>query len=76
MGFVQPDDRYLRSVMGRRVRELRRRRGLSQAQLADVLGCRQAWISKVESGQSRISPSQLRSLSLVLGVSADFLLSL
>jgi len=74
--FVQPDERYLQRVMGSRVRLLRRGRGLSQAQLAEVLGCRQAWISKLESGQSRTSPSQLRSLCLVLGVSADHLLSL
>jgi transcriptional regulator with XRE-family HTH domain len=62
--------------MGSKVRQLRRGRGLSQAQLAEVLGCRQAWISKVESGASRTSPAQLRSLCLVLGVSADYLLSL
>lgn len=76
MSFVQPDDRYLRQVMGRRVRHLRRGRGLSQMQLAEVLNCRQAWISKLESGQARASPAQLRSLCLTLGVSADYLLSL
>jgi transcriptional regulator with XRE-family HTH domain len=74
--FVQPDDRYLRRVMGSRIRQLRQGRGLSQCQLAEVLGCQQGWISKVESGSSRVSPAQLRSLCLVLGVSADYLLSL
>ena len=74
--FTQPDDRYLRRVMGQRIRQLRGRRGLSQSQLAEVLGYQQAWVSKVESGSVRITPSQLRNLCLVLDVSADSLLSL
>lgn len=74
--FVQPDDRYLRRVMGQRIRQQRRLRGLSQAALAEILNCKQSWVSKLESGQSRPSPAQLRTLSLVLGVTVDELLSI
>jgi transcriptional regulator with XRE-family HTH domain len=74
--FVQPDDRYLRRVMGQRIRQHRRLRGLSQVALAEILDCRQSWVSKIESGQSRLSHAQLRTLCLVLGITADELLSI
>lgn len=76
MTFTAPDDRYLRRVIGLRIRQLRSQRRLSQAQLAEVLGYQQAWVSKVESGAVRLTPSQLRTLCLVLGVSADKLLGM
>lgn len=74
--FTAPDDRYLRRVIGQRIRQRRIDRQLSQAQLAEVLGYQQAWVSKVETGSIRLTPSQLRTLCLVLNVSADALLSL
>jgi putative transcriptional regulator len=46
----------------RRVRELRRRLGLTQYQLADLLGCHQPTISHWESGHTRPGGFALRLL--------------
>lgn len=50
-----------------RIREARVARGLSQLELADRAGVRQATISNVERGQS-CRPSTLRQISLALGI--------
>jgi transcriptional regulator with XRE-family HTH domain len=44
---------------------------VSQTELADRLGRRQSWMSKVETGERRIDVEELRQLCEALGV--DFL---
>ena len=46
-------------LVGRRLRELRRRRGLSQADLAVVLGVTFQQVQKYERGASRLSAGKL-----------------
>jgi len=63
-------------IIGRRVRDLRKRRGLTQAQLAEVTGLLQSQISQIESGARRGATIQLdaaRSIAFALGVSLDAL---
>jgi len=50
------------------VRRLRQEAGLSQDRLAERLGHRQSWISKVESGERRLDLEELRQLCEVLDV--------
>ena len=66
----------VRKVLGGRIRQARHRRGLTQAQLAEYAGVGQPWIARVELGQARASPDQLRVICQTLQVSADALLAL
>lgn len=74
LAFTFPDSRYHRAVIGHRIRQLRIRRNLSQAALADVLGYQQSWVSKAERGRLALTGSQIRAMALVLGTSTDDLL--
>ncbi|MDD3887051.1 MAG: helix-turn-helix transcriptional regulator [Victivallaceae bacterium] len=61
-----------REMTGRRVRAVRRKIGLTQAQLAEKLLCSQQHIVTIEKGGA-CSARLLRDLSGVLGVSVEFL---
>jgi transcriptional regulator with XRE-family HTH domain len=63
-------------IVGRRVRQLRLRRGMTQAQLAEATGLPQSQISQIESGARLGSAIQLkaaRAIAFALGVSLDAL---
>jgi transcriptional regulator with XRE-family HTH domain len=64
------------SDVGERLRELRVKAGLSQRDLADLVGVGFPHISKVESGKERPSDDLLRSVALHLDVEVDELLIL
>ena len=55
--------------------KLRKERGLSQEQLADVLGVSRQAISKWESGAAMPETEKLIALSKYFGVTADYLLN-
>ena len=57
-----------------RIQELRKSKGLSQEQLAEVVGVSRQAISKWESGQSMPEIEKLMALSDLFGVSIDFIL--
>ncbi|MCI9551954.1 MAG: helix-turn-helix transcriptional regulator [Acutalibacter sp.] len=66
---------YERSL-GQNIRKLRRRRGLSQEQLAarmQVRGCdvTRSSLAKMEAGQRHIYPDELKLLREILGVSYE-----
>lgn len=50
----------VRVRLGERLRELRKAAGLSGQQVADVLGCTQGTISRIEAGKTRMSPDDVR----------------
>ena len=63
-------------IVGRRIRQLRRARGLTQAQLAELCELPQSQLSQIESGARRGSTIQLdaaRRIAFALGVSLDAL---
>src|SRR5574338_377341 len=63
-------------VIGERLRELRKRQGMSQAELAAELGINQTAVSDYETGEARIHAAMLAALARVLRTSADEILGL
>jgi transcriptional regulator with XRE-family HTH domain len=58
----------IRTLVGRRVREYRQRKGITQRALADTLGRQEETISAIERGMNLPSEDTLIGLSDVLGV--------
>lgn len=56
-------------VFLRRLREARRRAGMSQVQLAERLGQTQPFVSKCERGERRLDLVEVRAFCLALGES-------
>jgi transcriptional regulator with XRE-family HTH domain len=57
-----------------RLRQARRDAGLTQAQVAERLGLRQTFVSKVELGERRIDPVELRRFAELYGRDMDYFL--
>ena len=53
---------------------LRERQGISQGELADVLGLNQSAVSRIESGERGLAVAELAGIAERLGVSVDALL--
>ena len=64
-----------REETAKRIRMLRRTRGLSIQKLATVVGMSAGYLSEVERGHSALSGEKLARLAEELGVTADYLLS-
>ncbi len=64
--------RLIDEHIGQRLKDLRGKSGLSQAELAEHLGLTQAQINKFESGTNRIGASQLWVLAKFFSVSLDY----
>ena len=62
--------------LGETIKQLRLEKGLTQPQLAKLLGVSNGIISIWENNVNEPKASYIKRLSLVLGVSADFLLGL
>lgn len=71
MGKRHPE-RYQRML--ERLRQAREEAGLRQEDVAESLGVRQTFISKIELGERRIDPIDLVDLSEVLGKPVEFFL--
>ncbi|MCD7807547.1 MAG: helix-turn-helix domain-containing protein, partial [Lachnospiraceae bacterium] len=59
-----------------RLKELRRRRGLTQEGLANVLGTSQQTISRIENNENMIPTDLLVKLAKFYSVSADYIVAL
>ena len=57
-----------------RLREARRRAGLTQVEAAALLGQTQAWVSKCELGERRIDPLDLQAFARIYRRSFGFFL--
>jgi len=62
-------------ALGKRIREERRKRDLTQEQLADNVNVTYSYIGQVERGERGISLETLINISNRLGVTVDYLLS-
>ena len=58
--------------IGSRIRGLRLSLGLTQSDLADMIGSRYNQLHKIETGKDRISASQLYLVACALGVAVDY----
>ena len=58
----------LRKVVGARLKELRRARGLSQEELADQAGCHRTYVGMIERGEGNPSLEMLSRIAGVLDV--------
>ena len=62
------------TAFGRRLKEIRKERGFTQEQLADILNVSVSHLGNLELGKRGISIDLLMDMSNVLSVSIDFLL--
>lgn len=62
------------TVLGQRIRHLRHKANLTQAQLGKLLGCSSSTVSLYEGGQRSPDTDMLIRLADVFGVSVDYLL--
>ncbi len=66
----------MENILGTRIRELRRERGISQPQLAAAIGVSKGVISFWENGINEPKASYIVALCKFFGVSSDYLLGL
>ncbi len=64
---------YDQVLCGKRIRELRIMRGITQEQLAEVIGLGVVHIGRIESGKRGCSIDLLTELAIYFDVSLDFL---
>jgi transcriptional regulator with XRE-family HTH domain len=62
------------SALGRKVRELRRSRGMTQKELAAIVGVTGAQLHRYETGATRVAASRMIAIAEALGVRADVLI--
>jgi transcriptional regulator with XRE-family HTH domain len=65
-------DQNIDVLLGRRLRSRRRLMGLTQGQLAQLVGVRFQQIQKYEAGANRISAARIWGLAQALGVPASY----
>ena len=64
-----------RVEIGQRLRSIRKKKGWSQAQAAELLGCTRVTYTRVELGQAELTVTELEYLALNWGVSLKTLLA-
>ncbi len=60
--------------IGKRIRQLRREKGFSQGELADLVHMEKDMLMAFEDGKMRIFADHISKLSEVLGVTTDYLI--
>lgn len=70
---TQPSNQRL--SIGERLRTAREAAGLSQGQVAKLMGLHRPTISEIEAGRRRVSADELTQLAEIYGVGTDWILS-
>ncbi len=73
---ISQEDKVFFSKLGQRIAQLRKERGLTQVQLAEILGVSQQHMQSFEKGRRRVPVSALPRLSKVLGVPVEALIGM
>ena len=60
-----------RAIFVKRLKKARIEAGLTQAEVAEKLGCSQSWVSKVELGELRVEAIWLNRLAKLYGKSVS-----
>src|SRR5581483_11559773 len=68
------DQRQRQSIIASRIREARKAAGLSQGQVAKLLGLQRPSVSELEAGRRRVSSDELARLADLFEVSPTWLL--
>jgi transcriptional regulator with XRE-family HTH domain len=68
MTFLPPDHPVFRGPIGRRIRHYRQRLNLTQTELARRANVNQGFLSEIERGRRKPSPSSLKAIAVVLDV--------
>lgn len=63
-----------RAVFVKRLKKARMDAELTQAEVADKLGCSQSWVSKIELGELRVEAIWLNRLAKLYGKSVSYFL--
>lgn len=62
-------------MIGERIRESRKKAGITQQQIAEIMDVSIAYLSRIERGTSNINLQRLAQLSVVLNVPIEYLIS-
>lgn len=73
---IKPEDRAFFEKLGERIAQLRKDRGLTQVQLAELLGVSQQHMQSFEKGRRRVPVSALPTLSKALSVPLETLVGM
>lgn len=68
------DDKLFYQVLGQRIAQFRKARGLTQQQLAEILGIAQQTVAHYEGGRLRIAVALLPGLTKALAITVEDLL--
>ena len=63
-------------MFGKKLKELRQEKGLTQSQLATILDCNQSMITRWEKQECEPTESVIRKVSVYFNISADYLIGL
>ena len=69
-------DKEINCILGQRIRQIRKKKGLTREQLSEKLSVSTRFLANVESGKTGVSISTLKSISIVLDTQSDYLLGI
>jgi transcriptional regulator with XRE-family HTH domain len=62
-----------RNRIGKRIADIRREKGITQSQLAELSGMRQSHIARIEAGYYSVGFDTLQAIARALGCQVDFI---
>lgn len=65
------DNTDIKTLLGRRIKELRKKKGFTQEQFAEMVGVCERNISKIECGRNFVTAERLSKIMEILGVEAQ-----
>lgn len=69
---IKKDDERLR--IGRRIAEIRKEKGMTQTQLAELCGLQQAHIARIENGKYSVGLDTLAQIADAMGARIDIII--